>query len=86
MNPLRELSLADLRTRNSMKWRAFDADVLPLWVAEMDTALAEPVKQAIVEATPDDVAPLTKTLEQKFGFRTDVGHLTVFGHCASCAG
>jgi len=39
----------------------------------------------VTEATPDDVAPLTETLEQKFGFRTDIGHLTVFGHCEACA-
>lgn len=30
------LSLDQLRTRSSLKWRNFDADVLPLWVAEMD--------------------------------------------------
>ncbi|HET7355486.1 MAG TPA: Fur family transcriptional regulator [Nocardioidaceae bacterium] len=40
----------------------------------------------VTEATPHDVAPLTTTLEQRFGFRADVGHLTVFGYCAECAG
>jgi len=50
MNPLRQLSLADLRTRGSEKWRAYPEDVLPLWVAEMDTLLAEPVHEALETA------------------------------------
>lgn len=50
MNPLRELTEQDLRTRSSAKWRAYDADVLPLWVAEMDAPLAGPVKRALDEA------------------------------------
>ncbi|WP_431981710.1 MalY/PatB family protein [Streptomyces qinglanensis] len=33
-----------------MKWRAYDPDVLPAWVAEMDVPLAEPVAEAIREA------------------------------------
>ena len=38
-NPLAELSLDRLRTRTSVKWRAYPPDVLPLWVAEMDVRL-----------------------------------------------
>ncbi|BBX62165.1 putative cystathionine beta-lyase [Mycobacterium saskatchewanense] len=38
-NPLEELTLSQLRLRTSMKWRAHPADVLPLWVAEMDVPL-----------------------------------------------
>lgn len=49
-NPLRQLSLNQLRRRTSMKWRTYPDDVLPLWVAEMDVQLAEPVKQAILDA------------------------------------
>ncbi|MGP3989952.1 MalY/PatB family protein [Streptomyces sp. 3N207] len=33
-----------------MKWRTYDPDVLPLWVAEMDVHLAGPVAEAIGEA------------------------------------
>jgi cystathionine beta-lyase len=33
-----------------MKWRTYPADVLPLWVAEMDVPLAEPVARAITDA------------------------------------
>ncbi|QLL05655.1 MalY/PatB family protein [Mycobacterium vicinigordonae] len=49
-NPLEELSLEQLRTRTSMKWRAHPADVLPLWVAEMDVHLAPTVAEAIHRA------------------------------------
>lgn len=33
-----------------MKWQEVDADVLPLWVAEMDVAVAEPVAAALRSA------------------------------------
>ncbi|GAA4789410.1 MalY/PatB family protein [Streptomyces ziwulingensis] len=49
-NPLRALSLDRLRRRTSMKWRTYPEDVLPLWVAEMDTPVAEPVVRAVTEA------------------------------------
>lgn len=49
-NPLHALTLDRLRCRTSMKWRAYPADVLPLWVAEMDVPLAEPVVHALTEA------------------------------------
>ncbi|MFF0092127.1 MalY/PatB family protein [Streptomyces canus] len=49
-NPLRRLTLEQLRRRTSMKWRTYPQDVLPLWVAEMDVPLAEPVAQAIRDA------------------------------------
>lgn len=49
-NPLRQCSLEDLRRRTSVKWRAYEPDVLPLWVAEMDVPLAQPVADALHEA------------------------------------
>ncbi|PTM84365.1 cystathionine beta-lyase [Streptomyces sp. VMFN-G11Ma] len=49
-DPLRVLTLDDLRRRTSMKWRTYPADVLPLWVAEMDVPLAEPVVRAVADA------------------------------------
>lgn len=49
-NPLTELTLDQLRTRTSMKWRAHPADVLPLWVAEMDVSLAPPISDALIDA------------------------------------
>ncbi|MEV7014727.1 aminotransferase class I/II-fold pyridoxal phosphate-dependent enzyme [Streptomyces sp. NPDC093991] len=49
-NPLEALSLDQLRRRTSMKWRTHPDDVLPVWVAEMDVALAEPVVRAVTDA------------------------------------
>ncbi len=48
--PLSSLSLGDLQRRTSEKWRHYPTDVLPLWVAEMDVALAEPIERALVDA------------------------------------
>ncbi|MDO0916724.1 MalY/PatB family protein [Streptomyces sp. DT2A-34] len=50
VNPLRRLTLDQLRCRTSLKWRTYPEDVLPLWVAEMDVPLAEPVVEAIQDA------------------------------------
>ena len=36
-----------LRGRRSAKWDTYPADVRPLWVAEMDCALAEPIADAL---------------------------------------
>ena len=49
-DPLEQLTLAELRTRTSTKWREHPPDVLPLWVAEMDVALAEPVQRVLHDA------------------------------------
>ncbi|MDV6244888.1 MalY/PatB family protein [Rhodococcus opacus] len=49
-NPLHGLTLPELRKRTSMKWRTHPADVLPLWVAEMDVMLAEPIHRALSDA------------------------------------
>jgi len=42
--------LETLRRRRSSKWVEHPADVLPAFVAEMDVALAPPVRDALVEA------------------------------------
>jgi cystathionine beta-lyase len=39
--------LSELRQRRSAKWRTFSDDVLPLFVAETDFALAPPVRDAL---------------------------------------
>ena len=49
-NPLRTLTLDRLRRRTSMKWRTHPEDVLPLWVAEMDVPLAEPIVRTVTGA------------------------------------
>ncbi|WP_062290655.1 MalY/PatB family protein [Demequina phytophila] len=42
-----------LRTRTSAKWRHYEPDVLPLWVAEMDVDLADPIREALEAAVRD---------------------------------
>lgn len=50
-----DLSLDELRGRPLMKWRRFDPDVLPLWVADMDFPVAEPIRAAIHEYADGDL-------------------------------
>ena len=47
---LLSLTLDELRTRTSLKWRTYDPDVLPMWVAEMDVALHPAVRDALLAA------------------------------------
>src|SRR5688500_3914201 len=47
--PFSWVPLAELRTRSSVKWRRYPADVLPLWVAEMDVRLARPIAEALFD-------------------------------------
>ncbi|WP_322723415.1 MalY/PatB family protein [Streptomyces spongiae] len=49
-DPLVQLSLRELRQRTSMKWRTHPADVLPLWVAEMDVSLAPAIAETLHRA------------------------------------
>ncbi len=43
-------SIIDRRTTNSIKWRQYPEDVLPLWVADMDFAAPEPIQAALQRA------------------------------------
>ena len=38
----------------------------------------------VTEIVPDAIRPLITGLDERYGFETDVGHLTVFGRCAEC--
>lgn len=77
-NPLLALSLADLRQRQSLKWRLYGDDVLPLWVAEMDVLPPEPVVRAVSEAmargdtgypwTPDYAEALAGFAQRRWGW------------------
>ena len=49
MSDFTKLSLSELRTHKSEKWRSFPADVLPLPVAEMDFQVAEPIRRTLKE-------------------------------------
>lgn len=43
------LRLDELRRRTSAKWTVHEPDVLPMWVAEMDFPLAEPIRRVLCE-------------------------------------
>ena len=38
----------------------------------------------VTEISPDAIRPLMTALDERHGFETDVGHLTVFGRCQDC--
>ncbi|MDR1790856.1 MAG: aminotransferase class I/II-fold pyridoxal phosphate-dependent enzyme [Propionibacteriaceae bacterium] len=44
------LSEAELRARQSLKWQVYPPDVLPMWVAEMDTLVLPEVQDALAHA------------------------------------
>ncbi|MBA2699156.1 MAG: aminotransferase class I/II-fold pyridoxal phosphate-dependent enzyme [Nocardioidaceae bacterium] len=86
-NPLEALTVEQLRRRTSLKWRAYDADVLPLWVAEMDVLLAEPVATAITDAVgigdtgyPAGVTyaeALAEFAATRWGWQLDTAHTAI---------
>jgi cystathionine beta-lyase len=54
VDPFDDVSLELLRLRHSAKWRKYPADVLPAWVAEMDFALALPIREVLLGAVSRD--------------------------------
>ncbi len=38
----------------------------------------------VIEVEPEVVEPLCESLTDRYGFTTDVGHLTIFGTCKNC--
>src|SRR5688500_12476795 len=92
VNPLTELDLVTLRRRRSMKWRRYPEDVLPLWVAEMDTPLAPPVVDALSQAVwlgdtgYADVGRLAEVFAgfayERFGWWPDPAQCTLVGDVA----
>jgi cysteine-S-conjugate beta-lyase len=86
-NPLIELPVEALRARRSVKWRMYDTDVLPLFVAEMDTPLAPPIEQALAAAvTRGDVGyahpgrlpeAFAGFAERRYGWAPDPAHMVM---------
>jgi cysteine-S-conjugate beta-lyase len=72
MNPFEQVPLADLRERTSIKWRFFEPDVLPMWVAEMDVLPAEPITEAVHAAM----------LRGDTGYPHGTGYAEAFGRFA----
>lgn len=52
--PAFALSLERLRSRRSSKWRKYESDVIPAWVADMDCATAPPVRAALSRLLEED--------------------------------
>jgi cysteine-S-conjugate beta-lyase len=71
------------RDRTSIKWRRYDPDVLPLWIAEMDTRPCPAVADAVTSAMSrgdtgyagDEgyAAALAELAEAEWGWSTDPG-------------
>jgi cysteine-S-conjugate beta-lyase len=53
-HPFDDITETSLRKRQSAKWRTYAPDVLPAWVAEMDFAIADPIKRMLHQAVDDD--------------------------------
>ncbi|MBD5831447.1 aminotransferase class I/II-fold pyridoxal phosphate-dependent enzyme [Janibacter melonis] len=78
-----DVPLRTLRARTSAKWRAYDTDVLPLWVAEMDVMPAPAVVRALarVAETGDHGYPwgpaypeaVARWYDRSFGVAVDPG-------------
>jgi cystathionine beta-lyase len=58
-----ELPLDVLRARRNVKWAKYGSDVLPAWVAEMDFAVAHPIRRAIERLAAD----------QEYGYASRTG-------------
>jgi cystathionine beta-lyase len=54
LDPFDDVSLELLRTRRSAKWTKYTPDVLPAWVAELDFALALPIREVLQTAVARD--------------------------------
>lgn len=67
--PFEAYSLEQLRTRTSVKWRMFEPDVLPLWVAEMDAVPVPSVVTAVDHALRSGdlgYAPIDESYAESF--------------------
>jgi hypothetical protein len=57
--------ILDRRKSDSLKWRYYEDDVIPMWVADMDFVSPEPVLQALHERVDNGV----------FGYPVGLTHL-----------
>lgn len=84
-HPLAAFSSDELRERISVKWRYFPPDVLPAFVAEMDTPLAPPVAEALIAAvrrgdtgyaTPSGLPEaFAEFAARRYGWNPDTGRI-----------
>ena len=53
-HPFDQLEQETLREKNCMKWQRYENDVLPLWVADMDFPIAEPIRESLLTYAQGD--------------------------------
>jgi cysteine-S-conjugate beta-lyase len=86
VTPLQALPLDELRQRSSTKWRQYPPEVLPLFVAETDFPLADPITRALTRAvrlgdtgyTPPDPGirdAYAGFAQRRFGWTVDPGRI-----------
>lgn len=67
-------TIIDRRSTNSIKWKFYGEDVLPLWVADMDFVAPEPVQEALRRAVEHGIFGYefpTKELRETVAARMD---------------
>ena len=82
------LSVEDLRQKDCAKWQKYGADVLPLWVADMDFRVADPIKAAVsayvgtnnfgypdAEGLPGLKEAVVARLSGRYGWNVAPGHI-----------
>lgn len=67
----------DRRPTDSIKWNLFDADVLPMWVADMDFPVAEPIREALLARVEHGVFGYPGYVHPKPGCISDLQALLV---------
>lgn len=92
-HPFDALSLEQLRQRQSAKWQLFPADVLPMWVAEMDYPLAPEITQRLAEALEAGdtgyamggalASAYSVWVEKQWGWKLSPAHVTPVGDVMS---
>lgn len=81
-------ALGELYGRHSSKWRRFNSDVLPMHVAEMDFAIAEPVSELIARMAhesdlgylgpvPEVAKAFEEFAQQRWGWQTQNAQLKI---------
>jgi bifunctional pyridoxal-dependent enzyme with beta-cystathionase and maltose regulon repressor activities len=56
--------IVDRKNTNSYKWDKYPEDVLPLWVADMDFEVAEPIKKALGRIIDHGVIGYSRTPDE----------------------
>ncbi|MCZ6715023.1 MAG: aminotransferase class I/II-fold pyridoxal phosphate-dependent enzyme, partial [Deltaproteobacteria bacterium] len=87
---LGDLDIACLRARRGEKWGTYPDDVLPLWVADMDFPVAEPIQAVLrhalengdvgypINPTPGGLpAVFAERMQERFGWELDPNRVEV---------